>query len=53
MTDYSYESANNVKYKNDAKYKNLYPVFMKELRNAWKWSAAMDLRRTDRKQQEC
>ena len=30
---------------------NLYPVFMKELQNAWKWSAAMDLKRTDIKQQ--
>ena len=27
------------------------PVFMKELQNAWNWSATMDLGRTDIKQQ--
>ena len=51
MVDYSCKSADHVKYKNDVKYKNLYPVFMKELQNAWNWSAAMNLRRTDIKQQ--
>ena len=53
MPDYLYESADDVKFKNDVKYKkkNLYPVFMKELQNDWNWSAAMDLKRTDIKQQ--
>ena len=50
--DFPCKSANDVKYKNDAKYKkNLYHVFMKELQNAWSWSAAVDLRRTVIKQQ--
>ena len=47
MGDKLCESADNVKYKNDVKYKkNLYPVFMKELQNGWNLSATMDLRRT-------
>ena len=40
MADYSCESAD------DVKFENLYPVFMKELQNAWNCSAAMDLRKT-------
>ena len=43
--------ADDIKYKNDVKYKNLYPVFMKELQNVWNWSAAVDWRRTYIKQQ--
>ena len=46
------ESADNVKYIIDVKFKNLYPLFMKELQNVWNWSAAMDLRRTDIKKQQ-
>ena len=35
MVDNLCESADDVKYQNDVKYKNLYPVFMKELQNVW------------------
>ena len=31
--------------------KNFYPMFMKELQNAWNWSVAIDPRRTDIKKQ--
>ena len=47
MADYSCESADDVKYSKRYIYIYLYPVFMKELQNAWNWTAAMDLRRTD------
>ena len=39
------------KKKQQQKNNNFYPVFMKELQNAWNWSTEMDLRRTDIKQQ--
>ena len=51
MAEYSCESADDVKFKNDVKFKILYPVFMKELQNAWNLGAAMGLRKTDIKRQ--
>ena len=51
MADYSCKSADEVNFINDVKCKNLYPVVMKELQNAWNRSATMDLRRTDIQQQ--
>ena len=47
---YLCDTADDVKYSNNVKHKNLYPAFMKELQIEWNWSAAMDLRRTDIKQ---
>ena len=52
MADCSGESADELKYKSDVKYKNLYPVLRKEWQNAWNWNALVDLRRTDIKQQK-
>ena len=51
MADKLCKSAYDVRYKNDVKYNNVYPVFMTELQNVRNWSAAMDLRKTDIKQQ--
>ena len=47
------ESADDVKYKNDVKYKtkNVSCIHEKKLQNVWNWSTAMDLIRTDIKQQ--
>ena len=51
MADNLCKSADDVNYKKDVKCKNLYPVIMKELQNVRNWSATIDLRRTDIKQQ--